>query len=87
MITAMRTTSLNEFVYDENRIRNRNETRGAGAGATHERALASEGGIVADRRHEYRGRSRTCTDALSARLARKNELKRLKRLVRAGRVS
>jgi hypothetical protein len=38
------------------------KTVGAGAGATHERAQASEEGIVADRRHEYWGRSRTCSD-------------------------
>jgi hypothetical protein len=59
------------------------KTVGAGAGATRERVNASERGIVADRRHEYRGRSRTCPDTLFARLARKDAWKPLNRRVAA----
>src|SRR2546425_2352478 len=51
---------VHDFVLTVNRIRIRDRAGGAGAGATHERDSASEEGIVADRRHRYRGRSRTC---------------------------
>jgi hypothetical protein len=56
----------------------------AGAGATHERDPASEGGIVADHRHEYRGRSRTCFNAAARILGRRHRLKVLIRLTDAG---
>jgi hypothetical protein len=63
-----------------NRVRIRNQDGGAGAGATHERAPANEGGIVADHRPEYRGRSRTCPDATAGIFGRSHRLKLLRQL-------
>lgn len=61
MAVAMSLLLREEFVLNANRVWFRIEQSGASAGATQQVRVNERMSIVADCRHQYQGRSRTCT--------------------------